>query len=158
MVCLLVLAAQVSVAVLPCATFFRDPSPKIRLFFEISWHLHIPFFLFFILHLWGVLGIIRCFLLCQFFSKRRFGQISLTKSLLDIDLVVFLAFFYYFSSLTLVYSIIPFCTCKDTGSMHSCCHCRSPLPLLQVAIPAAFMAKKKLSYPFCLVLCWAMLL
>lgn len=35
--------------------------------------------------------------------------------------------------------------------MHLCCHCRSPLPLLQFSIPTAFMARKILGYPFCLV-------
>lgn len=38
MVCLLVLAARVSVAVLPCATFCGDPSLEIGLFLENSWH------------------------------------------------------------------------------------------------------------------------
>lgn len=114
--------------------------------------------LVFILHFWGVLGIIRYFLFHQFPSKRHFGQVSLTKSLLNIDLVLFLAFFCYFSSPTWVCSIIPNCTCKDAGSMHLCCHCRSPLPLLQFSIPAAFVARKTLGYPFCLVLCRAMLL
>lgn len=38
MVCLLVLAARVSVAVLPCATFCGDPPLEIRLFLENSWH------------------------------------------------------------------------------------------------------------------------
>lgn len=158
MVCLLMVVAQVSVAVLPCATFFGDPSLEMRLFLENSWHLHIPFFIFFVLHLWDVLGIVRCFLFCQFPSKRCFGQIPLTKSLLNIDLFVFLAIFYYFTSPILVYSIIPICTCKDTGYMHLCCHCMSPLPVLEATIPAAFMAEKNLGYPFCLVLCQAMLL
>lgn len=114
--------------------------------------------IFFILLFWGVLGIIRYFLLHQFPSKRHFGQISLTKSLPNIDLVLLLPCFCYFSSPALVYSIIPNCTCKDTGSMHLCCQCRLPLFLLQFSIPAAFMARKTLGYPFCLVLCQAMLL
>lgn len=38
MVCLLVLAAQVSVAVLPCATFCGGLSLEIGLFLENSWH------------------------------------------------------------------------------------------------------------------------
>lgn len=107
--------------------------------------------LVFILDFWGVLGIIRCFVFHQFPSKRHFGQVSLTKSLLNLDLVLFLAFFYYFLSPTWVCSIIPNCTCKDTGSTHLCFHCRSPLPLLQFSIPAAFVARKILGYPFCFV-------